>query len=318
MRVLIAYVSVVLLWSVTPLAIKWSGEGPGYLFGVTGRMVTGLLALLLYLGLSRTPIPLDRRAIFTYLAGALQIFGSMILTYWSSQHLPSGWMAVIFGLTPLMTAPLAAGLLGEKSLTVRRLLSYVVGLSGLAVMFHSALHFSAAASSGIVGILIASFFQSLSAVWVKRIDRGLPSLVLVTGSLLIAVPLYLLTYMANGGGWPSDLPVRAVYSTLFLGLVATTFGFALYFYVLKNLPAGRVSLITLLTPMMSLYVGDLVNHEPIASSVFAGTFLILSALILYEWDSLWHMLRPKGRSNKKLRKMRSGKASRSRARRRKR
>ena len=314
MRILIAYVSVVLLWSVTPLAIKWSGEGPGYLLGVTGRMVTGLVALLLYLGLSRTPIPLDRRAVQTYLGGALQIFGSMILTYWSSQHLPSGWMAVIFGLTPLMTAPLAAGLLGEKSLTQLRLLSYVVGLSGLAVMFHSALHFSTAASSGIVGILIASFFQSLSAVCIKRIDRGLPSLVLVAGSLLIAVPLYLLTYMANGGGWPTNLPVRALYSILFLGLVATTFGFALYFYVLKNLPAGRVSLITLLTPMMSLYVGDLVNHEPIASSVFAGTFLILSALVLYEWDGLKQLLRP--RSDLKEKKKRARRGPRSKLRRR--
>lgn len=52
MRVLAAYISVVLLWSTTPLAIKWSGEGPGYLFGATGRMTIGALcvglALLLH------------------------------------------------------------------------------------------------------------------------------------------------------------------------------------------------------------------------------------------------------------------------------
>jgi hypothetical protein len=38
MRIAIAYITVVLLWATTPLAIKWSGEGPGFLFGVTGRM----------------------------------------------------------------------------------------------------------------------------------------------------------------------------------------------------------------------------------------------------------------------------------------
>lgn len=313
MRILIAYISVVLLWSVTPLAIKWSGEGPGYLFGVTGRMVTGLTVLILYLGLSRTPLPLDRRAVETYLAGALQIFGSMMLTYWSSQHLPSGWLSVIFGLTPLMTAPLAAVLLHEKSLTPRRILSYLVGLSGLAVMFHSALHFSFSASLGVLGILLASFFQSLSAVWIKKVQRGLPALVQVTGSLLVAVPLYLLTFFLAGETWPSVLPDRALYSILFLGVVATTLGFALYFYILQRLPAGRVSLITLLTPMLSLYVGDLVNHETVTHSVYLGTALILSALVLYEWDSLRLWVRPPSTPNQSRRSGRNRKVRRRRA-----
>jgi len=290
MRILIAYIVLVLLWSVTPLAIKWSGEGPGYLFGVTGRMVTGLLALILYLVVSRTTLPLDRRALGTYFAGALQIFGSMFLTYWASQHLPSGWISVVFGLTPLLTAPLSAVFLGEKSLSPRRLLSYLFGIGGLGLMFHSALHFSESASLGIVAILGASLFQALSAVAVKGIHRDLGALVQVTGSLLIAVPLYLGVYFLSDGGWPQNIPDRSIYSILFLGLVATTGGFALYFYILRNLQAGRVSLITLLTPMLSLYVGDLVNHEPITPSVYGGTALIVSALVLYEWEGLKQLL----------------------------
>ena len=30
----------------TPLAIQWSGEGPGFLFGVTGRMAIGALVVI--------------------------------------------------------------------------------------------------------------------------------------------------------------------------------------------------------------------------------------------------------------------------------
>ncbi|MEY2696887.1 MAG: hypothetical protein RL333_1025 [Pseudomonadota bacterium] len=293
MRILFAYIVLVLLWSVTPLAIKWSGEGPGYLFGVTGRMVTGLSALLIYLGVTRTPLPLDRRALWTYLAGALQIFGSMVLTYWASQHLPSGWISVVFGLTPLLTAPLAAYFLGEKSLSVKRLVSYLLGIGGLGLMFHSALRFSEMASLGVAAILAASLFQALSAVWVKKIQRGLGAIAQVTGSLGIAVPLYLGVFLVFDGTWPQNIPDRALYSILFLGLIATTGGFALYFYILRNLQAGRVSLITLLTPMLSLYVGDLVNHEPITPSVYGGTALIVSALVLYEWEGLKQWLFPR-------------------------
>jgi drug/metabolite transporter (DMT)-like permease len=312
MRILIAYMVLVLLWSVTPLAIKWSGEGPGYLFGVTGRMVTGLLALILYLLVTRTGLPLDRRALGTYFAGALQIFGSMFLTYWASQYLPSGWIAVVFGLTPLLTAPLSAFFLGEKSLSPQRLLSYLLGIGGLGLMFHSALHFSESASLGIVSILGASFFQALSAVSVKAIRRDLGAMVQVTGSLLVAVPLYLGVYFLLDGTWPENIPDRAIYSILFLGLVATTGGFSLYFYILRNLQAGRVSLITLLTPMLSLYVGDLANHEPITPSVYGGTALIVSALVLYEWEGLKQLIFRTAESSPGAKPCRRRRAQRSR------
>ncbi|MEY4684814.1 MAG: hypothetical protein RLZ25_1273 [Pseudomonadota bacterium] len=314
MRILLAYVVLVLLWSVTPLAIKWSGEGPGYLFGVTGRMVTGLMALFVYLGVTRTAMPCDRQALWTYLAGAVQIFGSMVLTYWASQHLPSGWISVVFGLTPLLTAPLAAYFLGEKSLSLRRLLSYLLGIGGLGLMFHSALHFSESASLGIVAVLSASLFQALSAVWVKRLQRGLGAMVQVAGSLCIAVPLYLGVFFVFDGNWPQNIPDRALYSILFLGLIATTLGFTLYFYILRNLQAGRVSLITLLTPMLSLYVGDLVNHEPITPSVYGGTTLIVSALVLYEWEGLKQWLIPGPKSPVRAKSPLKGRPKRSKKR----
>src|SRR3990172_6352317 len=41
-----AYIGVIVIWSTTPLAIKWSSEGGGFLFGVTGRMLLG--AVLCY------------------------------------------------------------------------------------------------------------------------------------------------------------------------------------------------------------------------------------------------------------------------------
>jgi hypothetical protein len=49
MRIGFAYLSVVLLWATTPLAIKWSIADIGFLFGVTSRMVIGMLCVLLVL-----------------------------------------------------------------------------------------------------------------------------------------------------------------------------------------------------------------------------------------------------------------------------
>ncbi|MBU2479196.1 MAG: EamA family transporter, partial [Gammaproteobacteria bacterium] len=41
-----AFLGVILIWSTTPLAIQWSSEGGGFLFGVAARMWLGALFCL--------------------------------------------------------------------------------------------------------------------------------------------------------------------------------------------------------------------------------------------------------------------------------
>ncbi|GMT41210.1 MAG: hypothetical protein IEMM0001_1945 [bacterium] len=47
MSILLSYITVILIWTTTPLAIKWSSEGTGFIFAVSSRMVLGILAVLL-------------------------------------------------------------------------------------------------------------------------------------------------------------------------------------------------------------------------------------------------------------------------------
>ena len=282
MRILAAYLGVIVIWSTTPLAIKWSSEGPGYLFGVAARMSIGLLCILAMLAILRWPMPFHRRALRAYLAVTVQIYGSMQATYWSSQFIPSGWISVVFGLTPLITALLSAVWLGERSLSASRLLSYAVGLTGLGVMFGSALRFGPGATYGIAGILLAAALQAVSSVWVKRLQPEQPALVLVAGGLLFAVPAYLLSWLWSDGHWPIHLPFASLASILYLGVIATPFGFVWYFYVVKQLPPTRVALITLITPVFSLLLGKFANAEALTPQVLEGTALILCALLLHE------------------------------------
>ena len=56
-----AFVSVILIWSTTPLAIKWSAAGVGFSFAVFARMSIGaLLGVLLLVALRvRLPVASD-------------------------------------------------------------------------------------------------------------------------------------------------------------------------------------------------------------------------------------------------------------------
>ena len=275
MRILLTYISVVLLWSTTPLAIKWSGEGPGFLFGVTSRMSIGTLCLLLYVGLMRKAIPLHRKAILTYCAVALQIYGAMLPTYWASQFLPSGWISVVSGLTPLMTAIFSAIFLRERSLTLGKLFAYSLGLGGLSVIFGSALQISVQAAFGIGALLLSTIFQATSSVGIKRINAKLPALIQVMGGLLISTPLYVITWVIiDKGQIPTALSITALASILYLGVIATTLGFIFYYYLLTHLTATRVSLINLVSPVLALLVGHFFNNEHL-TRIFVKPFYTL-------------------------------------------
>jgi len=111
MSVPAAYLAVVLIWSTTPLAVKWSGEGPGFLLGVLGRMGLATILCLALVAAMRLEFPWHRDARRAYYAGALGAYAAMLLIYWAAQYVPSGLISVLFGLSPLVTALLARPLL---------------------------------------------------------------------------------------------------------------------------------------------------------------------------------------------------------------
>ena len=131
MSVPTAYLGVILIWGTTPLAIKWSGEGVGYLFGVTGRMVIGVLLAVALMQLLRLHFPWHVAARRTYLAAGLGIYLAMTAVYWAAQFIPSGWIAVVFGLSPIITGLMARLWLNERGLTPLRLLAMLLGLIGI-------------------------------------------------------------------------------------------------------------------------------------------------------------------------------------------
>ena len=291
MRISLAYITVILLWATTPLAIKWSGEQAGFLFGVTARMSIGLFCIIPLLLLARQRIPQHKEAVLTYMAVALQIYGAMLVVYWGAQFIPSGWISVIFGLSPFITALLAAVFLKERSLNFLKLISYLLGITGLVVIFHSALHLGNNSELGIMAVLISAVLQSSSAILIKKINAKLPALTQVAGGLTFAVPLYLITWLiVDKGELPRELSLVSMGSIVYLGVIATTIGFALYYYVLTHLSATRVALITLVAPVIALFIGHRFNQEALTPDIINGTGLILSALLLHEF-SHWLELR---------------------------
>ncbi len=286
MSVPAAYLGIILIWSTTPLAIKWSSAGAGFLFAVTARMALGAAVCLLLVRLLRIDMPWHREARRAYLAAASGIFGAMLCTYWGAQFIPSGLISVLFGLTPLVTGVAAAYWLDERALSPVRVFGILLAIGGLGLIFLAGHALANIGWQGIIAVLLGVVIQSLSAVWVKRTHAQLHPMALNTGALLLALAAYLLTWAVADGHLPATLDRRTVGAIGYLGLLGTVVGFNLYFYVLQRLSAGVIAIVTLITPVLALLLGSIVNGERVDMRVWQGTLLILTGLLIYQWGGL--------------------------------
>lgn len=107
-NLMLTYALLVFIWSTTPLAIVWSVEDLHPMWALAIRFFLALPLALGLLWLFKTRLPLDRVSLHSYLAGACSFIGSQIFTYWSTDYLSSGIIALMFGL-----APLISGLIGR-------------------------------------------------------------------------------------------------------------------------------------------------------------------------------------------------------------
>lgn len=281
-----AYALVVVIWATTPLGIQWSGQEAGFLFGVTARMVLGALVAIPVLWVLGLRISFEPRALLAYMAGSLAIFGGMLSTYWAAQYLPSGMISVLFGTAPFFTSLLAAWLLGEHCLTLHRLAGLMAALGGLALIFHDQLSLEGVGGAAVLAMLGSAFMHALSTVWVKKINAPISGSVTSVGALWVSALLYLIVWSMFDGQWPDELGARSWGSIVYLGVFGSVFGFMLFFYVLRHVSASLMGLITLIAPVMALWLGWLIQGEVLTPLAMFGTVLVLGGLLLAQLDNI--------------------------------
>jgi drug/metabolite transporter (DMT)-like permease len=159
------------------------------------------IACLFMLGVAvyqRTIWPDAAHAFHATIAGAFMHGGYLAPIYWAVAHgLPAGVSALIVGLQPLLTAFLAAWILGEQ-IHRRHWFGLLVGLIGIGLVISPKLHFQ-----GIEGItpltvglaLFGAMCISFGTVYQKRFATGIALATggtwqYVGGSLVVLISAY--------------------------------------------------------------------------------------------------------------------------------
>ncbi len=287
MSVPAAYVGIILIWATTPLAIQWSSESVGFVFGITARMVLGAVICLLVMWLLRVRFEWHKQAIMVYLASGMAIYAAMMAVYWGAQYITSGLVSVVYGLLPMVTTIVAMFMISGATWRLNKLLGIVMGMLGLMVIFNPQDGLNMATLMGVSGVLISVVLHSISMVWIQRMNADVSPMAQTAGGLWVALPGYLITWFVLDFEVPSEIPFKAAMAIIYLAVVGSVLGFVLFYYTLKHVSADAIALVTLITPVIALSIGNVLNNEVLTWQIGVGALLIISGLGTHHWGDKW-------------------------------
>lgn len=275
------YVVVCLIWGSTWLAIKLGLEGVPPFLGAGLRFVIAaavLWAMVLVAKVSPRLSRDGRRAALT--SGVLGFGIGYALVYWSETRVPSGLVASLFALAPLVTAILTVFVARTERLTPAKAAGILTGIAGTVVIFWPEKGVAGADPWGLLAALASSLCSAVNLVaqslWSRRDDaRVINAWAMSLGAAMLMTLSFLLERRA-AAAWT----VSNAGALFYLATVGSVAAFLIYFRLIRTLPATQVSFITLIIPVVALALGRAVLGEVVTLRAQAGVALILGGVVL--------------------------------------
>ncbi|HEV8550577.1 MAG TPA: EamA family transporter [Polyangiaceae bacterium] len=210
-----------------------------------------------------------------------QFTGNFALVYWCETVIPSGLVSVLWATFPLMMALTGHFVTRAERLHGVQWLGLVVAFAGVASLFGTdvAKGGSRAVAMGLL-LLLAPASVMVSTTLIKRRASNASSLLLNRDSMLLGGVLLLVLSALFERGAPVRVTQGAVLSVAYLALFGSVITFGAYLWLLRAIPAYRLSLVSYITPVIALFVGRTLGNEPFGATTLFGAALVLAGVAL--------------------------------------
>lgn len=273
-----ALAGLILIWSTTWAVIRVGLRGIPPFTGVALRFAlasAALLALAPFLGVRLGRSPNEWRI---WVANSLLTFAIPYgVLYWAEQTVPSGLAAVLFATMPLIVAVAAHFALAGDRLTVPGTLGILIGFAGIAVIFSEDFQALGGAQvrTAAAVLLISPICAGIGSILVKKWGEGVHPISIAAVPMGITALLMGALALAVERGRAVHLDTPSVLAVVYLGIMGSAVPFTVYFWLLKQQTATRMSLINYATPVIAVAVGTLFMGEPFTARIAAGSALVL-------------------------------------------
>ena len=209
------------------------------------------------------------------------------LLAWGQQYVTSGFAGVSMASTALIMLPLAHFFVVGERMTTRRVLGFLVGFAGVAVLIGGRAFESSGEtleSAGRLACVAAAGCYAVSSILMRRLPPvdpiGLATVLLLIGSAFI-LPVAL---VVEG---PPPLPAPDILMILlFLGLVPTAAANVMRVLVIRSAGPVFMSLVNYQVPVWSVVLGALILSEPLPPALIYALLLILAGLAISQFGAL--------------------------------
>ncbi|MFC0387203.1 DMT family transporter [Muricoccus vinaceus] len=280
------FLSTVLIWGSTWIAITWQVGSVPVLVSVFYRFASAAVILLLVLSaLRRLPLPGWRDQPFI-LAQALCLFSfNFICFYNAAAYLPSGLVSVIFSLATLYNAVNARLFFGER-ITARTVLAALLGVAGLLLLFgHDVLvRVDGDTLKGIAFGALGTLFFSLGNMASRRNSAaGVAPLTANAWGMTYGAAVLLGLIGLTGTPLVAPPDGRYLAALLYLSVIGSVVGFTTYLMLVSRIGSSRAAYTTVLFPVVALSLSTLFEGYHWDMAALAGLALTLLGNLVIFW-----------------------------------
>jgi drug/metabolite transporter (DMT)-like permease len=219
------------------------------------------------------------------LQGLLLFSLNYILVYLAEGLLTSGLVAIIFSLIVILNVVFGAIFL-HNPIRVRVVIGGIVGLLGLGLVFWPELSVFDATSQKVLGITL-TFIAAISAslgnvVSARNQSHKLPVIQTNAFGMLYGAVFMLVLALIRGSQLQFDTSPGYLLSLLYLAIFGSVIAFGSYLTLLGRIGLDRAAYVTILFPIIALFLSTLFEGLTWGYLQLAGVVLVLvgNALVL--------------------------------------
>ncbi|WP_207592165.1 EamA family transporter [Halomontanus rarus] len=263
---------------------------PPVLFAAFRYDVAGLVMLAYAAFAVDEWIPSGREEWLLVVVGAVLLIAAYhSFLFVGQQHTTAAAAAILVSLSPVLTTGFARVLVPSDALSPVGVLGVAIGLVGVAIVTQpdpSNLLATDVVAKLLIVLAAASF--AFGSVLTRRIDASLPieameAWAMLGGALVMHGVSLALREPVTPAEWAN---LEAVGALVYLALVASAFGFLLYFDLLERLGAVEINMVSYVAPVFAALVGWLYLGEVIDLATGVGFVVIAIGFALVKRRAL--------------------------------
>jgi len=287
-RVLGAGLAVVLLWASAFPAIRVAAPELGVIGLSFVRLVVAAIALLVLAPVLKVRLPARRDIPLIVACAFFGMAAYQLLLNWGELDVPAGTASIIVAAAPLVSIVIAAIAFGERSSLVR-IVGSGIAVAGVAMVCLARAQLSLSTSVWIVvaAMVVQGIYHPLTRPLLRRytgVEVATYCMVVGTVMALPAVPW----------GWDQmqHADPSAWAAAVYLGLLPSALGFAIWGYAVARLPVVTSTALLYLVPPVAVGIAWVwLGELPVASELVGGAVVIVGVVVIAQGARLVDAIR---------------------------